>query len=159
MTVHWDKEIGSKCGETWASRATTLSCAAAQRAAGNLPPISSRRRSKSSRAASIAAITFAISRPGPERRKLKLNPTTHLTFSYATQVVILDDEGRLERVVAAHDVGHAINPKACAGQIEGGVHMGLGYALSEKLESPGGVPDSLNLRDLGILQAKDTPRD
>ena len=54
-----------------------------------------------------------------------------MTFSYATQVVILNDDGRIERVVAAHDVGRAINPKACAGQIEGGVHMGLGYALSE----------------------------
>src|SRR4029077_10071599 len=48
-------------------------------------------------------------------------------------------------------------PKACAGQIEGGVHMGLGYALSEDFRSPGGVPDSLLLRDCGILKAKDTP--
>ncbi len=56
-----------------------------------------------------------------------------MTFGYATQVVILDDDGRIERVVAAHDVGRAINPLACAGQIEGAVHMGLGYALSEEL--------------------------
>ena len=39
MTVRWDKEMGAKCGETWASRATTLSCAAAQRAANSSPPI------------------------------------------------------------------------------------------------------------------------
>ena len=58
-----------------------------------------------------------------------------MTFSYATQVVILDDDGRIERVVAAHDVGRAINPKSCAGQMEGGVHMGLGYALSENFTS------------------------
>src|SRR5260370_14407286 len=64
----------------------------------------------------------------------------------------------MERVVAAHDVGHAINPKACAGQIEGGVHMGLGYALSEDFRSRGGIPDSLLLRDCGILKAKHTPR-
>jgi aldehyde oxidoreductase len=95
-------------------------------------------------------------RPGtPEALK---NPTTHMTFSYATQVVILDEEGRLEHVVAAHDVGHAINPKACSGQIEGSVHMGLGYALSEDFRSTGGVPDSLLLRDCGILKAKHTPR-
>jgi xanthine dehydrogenase molybdenum-binding subunit len=80
-----------------------------------------------------------------------------MTFSYACQLVILDDNGRMERVVAAHDVGHAINPKACAGQIEGGVHMGLGYALSENFTSTNGVPDSLLLRDCGILGAKQTP--
>ena len=86
------------------------------------------------------------------------NPTTHMTFSYATQVVILDDDGRMERVVAAHDVGRAINPKGCAGQMEGGVHMGLGYALSENFTSTNGKPDSLLLRDCGILKAKDTPQ-
>ena len=81
-----------------------------------------------------------------------------MTFSYACQLVILDENGRMERVVAAHDVGHAINPKACAGQIEGGVHMGLGYALSENFTSTGGVPDSLLLRDCGIIAAKHTPQ-
>jgi CO/xanthine dehydrogenase Mo-binding subunit len=86
------------------------------------------------------------------------NPTTHMTFSYATQVVILDDDGRIERVVAAHDVGRAINPKGCTGQVEGGVHMGLGYALSENFTSTNAKPDSLLLRDCGILKAKDTPR-
>lgn len=80
-----------------------------------------------------------------------------MTFSYATQVVILGDDGRIERVVAAHDVGHAVNPLLCAGQIEGAVHMGLGYALSEDFPCTNGVPDSLLLRDLGILKAKHTP--
>ena len=86
-----------------------------------------------------------------------LNPTTHLTFSYATQLVILNDEGRIERVIAAHDVGRAINPRLCAEQMEGGVHMGLGYALSEDFPSTGGVPHSLALRDLGIVPAKHMP--
>jgi xanthine dehydrogenase molybdenum-binding subunit len=86
-----------------------------------------------------------------------LNPTTHLTFSYSTQVVILDDEGRIARVVAAHDVGRAINPRLCAEQMEGGVHMGLGYALSENFPSTGGVPDSLAMRDMGIVPAKHMP--
>jgi xanthine dehydrogenase molybdenum-binding subunit len=81
-----------------------------------------------------------------------------MTFSYATQVVILDDDGHIERVVAAHDVGRAINPKGCAGQVEGGVHMGLGYALSENFTSTNATPDSLLLRDCGILKAKDTPK-
>src|SRR5204862_1679492 len=65
--------------------------------------------------------------------------------------------GRIERVVAAHDVGRAINPRLCAEQMEGGVHMGLGYALSENFTSTKGVPDSLALRDLGIVPAKHMP--
>ncbi|HET9360196.1 MAG TPA: molybdopterin cofactor-binding domain-containing protein, partial [Vicinamibacterales bacterium] len=94
-------------------------------------------------------------RPGtPEAA---LNPTTHLTFSYAAQVVILDEHGRTQRVVVANDVGRAINPRLCAEQMEGGVHMGLGYALSENFTSTGGVPDKLGLRDLGIVPAKHMP--
>jgi CO/xanthine dehydrogenase Mo-binding subunit/aerobic-type carbon monoxide dehydrogenase small subunit (CoxS/CutS family) len=157
MTVRWDRELGAKCGEAWASRATTLSCAAAQRAGQKLAadlkqfPL----EKLVGREYSGEYVCDFTTRPGtPEALK---NPTTHMTFSYACQLVILDDDGRLKRVVAAHDVGHAINPKACAGQIEGGVHMGLGYALSENFTSTDGRPDSLLLRDCGILKAKDTP--
>ena len=67
-------------------------------------------------------------------------PVTHLAYAWATQVVILDDEGRLAKVVAAHDVGRAINPTLVEGQIEGAVHMGLGQALSEEFVVEGGVP-------------------
>lgn len=158
MTVRWDRELGAKCGEAWASRATTLSCAAAQRAGQKLAadlkewPLE-KLVGREYRGEYVCDFT---TRPGtPAALK---NPTTHMTFSYACQLVILDDHGRLERVVAAHDVGHAINPKACAGQIEGGVHMGLGYALSENFTSTNGVPDSLLLRDCGILGAKQTPQ-
>jgi aldehyde oxidoreductase len=158
MTVRWDRELGSKCGEAWASRATTLSCAAAQKAgqklAADLKELPLEKLvGREYRGEYVCDFT---TRPGtPEAAK---NPTTHMTFSYACQLVILDENGRLERVVAAHDVGHAINPKACAGQIEGGVHMGLGYALSENFTSTNGVPDSLLLRDCGILGAKATPQ-
>lgn len=157
MTVRWDSEMGAKCGEAWASRATTLSCAAAQRAGQKLAvdlkefPLE-KLIGREYRGEYVCDFT---TRPGtPEALK---NPTTHMTFSYACQLVILDENGRMERVVAAHDVGHAINPKACAGQIEGGVHMGLGYSLSENFTSTNGVPDSLLLRDCGILGAKQTP--
>jgi xanthine dehydrogenase molybdenum-binding subunit len=60
--------------------------------------------------------------------------------------------------VVANDVGRAINPRLCAEQMEGGVHMGLGYALSEDFTSTEGKPDSLLLRDLGIVRAKDMPQ-
>jgi selenium-dependent xanthine dehydrogenase len=158
MTVRWNKDLGVKCGETWASRATTLSCAAAQRAASKLAA-----DLKQATLDQLAGLEYGgdyvcdfTTKPGtPEALE---NPTTHLTFSYATQVVILGEDGRMERVVAAHDVGHAINPRLCAEQMEGGVHMGLGYALSENFTSTGGRPDSLLLRDLGILRAKDMPQ-
>src|SRR5262249_58402457 len=86
-----------------------------------------------------------------------LNPTTHLTFSYAAQVVILDAKGELARVIVANDVGRAINPRLCAEQMEGGVPMGLGYALSGNFTSTNGVPDSLMLGDMGIVRAKHMP--
>jgi CO/xanthine dehydrogenase Mo-binding subunit len=158
MEVRWDKALGAKCGETWASRATTLSCAAAQRAAIKLAEDlkNSSLEQLIGREYTGDYVCNFTTRPGtPEALT---NPTTHMTFSYATQVVILNDDGRIERVVAAHDVGRAINPKGCAGQVEGGVHMGLGYALSENFTSTNATPDSLLLRDCGILKAKDTPK-
>jgi len=58
-------------------------------------------------------------------------PIIHYSYGYATQVCILNDEGTIERMVAAHDGGKIMNPMLFEGQIEGGVHMGLGYALSK----------------------------
>jgi xanthine dehydrogenase molybdenum-binding subunit len=84
-------------------------------------------------------------------------PATHVAYGWATQVVILDDDGRISRVVAAQDVGRAINRQAVEGQIEGGVHMGLGYALSEEFVVEGGVPRALTLKSLGILPASAMP--
>ena len=116
-----------------------------------------RGRSRRSSAANTTASMSCAFTTRPGTPEAVLNPTTHLTFSYATQVVILNDEGVIERVVAAHDVGRAINPRLCAEQMEGGVHMGLGYALSEDFPSTKGVPHSLALRDLGIVAAKHMP--
>jgi xanthine dehydrogenase molybdenum-binding subunit len=86
-------------------------------------------------------------------------PIIHSAFGYAAQLVIADPAtGAIERVVAAHDVGRAVNPTLCEGQVEGSVHMGLGYALTEEFPSgPSGVPTKTTLRSLGILRAKDVP--
>ncbi len=157
MAVRWDQDLGTKCGETWASRATTLSCAAAQRAARHLVD-----DLKEHSLAELVGRDYSgeyicnfTTRPGtPEAAT---NPTTHLTFSYSTQLVLLDEDGRLERVVAAHDVGRAINPRLCAEQMEGGVHMGLGYALSEDFPYTDGRPHSLDFRDFGLVPAKHMP--
>jgi xanthine dehydrogenase molybdenum-binding subunit len=173
MTIQWDKDLGEKCGETWASRATTLSCAAAQGAARALAAdleevVRSGRAVEGPDATYEDALHELVgqeyydecvynftTRPGTPAAVL--NPTTHLTFSYAAQVAILNQDGVVERVVVANDVGRAINPRLCAEQMEGGVHMGLGYALSENFTSTDGVPDSLRLRDMGIVRAKDMP--
>lgn len=86
-------------------------------------------------------------------------PTIHSAFGYAAQLVIADrDTLAVERVVAAHDVGRAVNPMLCEGQVEGSVHMGLGYALTEDFPADErGFPTKSTLRSLGILRAKDVP--
>ncbi len=83
---------------------------------------------------------------------------THYSYSYATQVVVLNDDGEIDTVYAAHDAGKIINPGLFEGQIEGSIHMGLGYALTEDLELENSVPKSTRLRKMGILRAKETPK-
>ncbi len=155
MSVRTTSELAVECGMTTASRATALATMAASRAAVDLGR-DLRRCSPLELAGKQYfgeyIVDFTVA-PGTEVE----DPVTHMAFGYATQVVILDERGLIQRVVAAHDVGRAVNPLACAGQIEGGVHMGLGYALSEDFPCTGGVPDSLRLRDLGILGAAHTP--
>jgi aldehyde oxidoreductase len=88
------------------------------------------------------------------------NPTIHAVFSYAAQMVLADaDTGEITKVVAVHDVGRAVNPLLVEGQIEGSVHMGLGYALTEDFpaDPETGFPTKTTLRSLGILRAKDVP--
>jgi aldehyde oxidoreductase len=87
------------------------------------------------------------------------HPIIHSAFGYAAQVVIADPAtGRIERVVAAHDVGRVINPMLTEGQVEGAVHMGLGYALTEEFPTDDlARPTHWTLRSLGIIRAKDMP--
>jgi xanthine dehydrogenase molybdenum-binding subunit len=82
---------------------------------------------------------------------------THYSYSYATQLVILDDNGQIDKVVAAHDAGKVFNPTLFEGQLEGSIHMGLGYALTENLAMEGGRPKSTRLRNCGIMRAKEMP--
>ena len=87
------------------------------------------------------------------------NPIIHSTFGYAAQMVVIDpDSGDIEKVVAAHDVGKAVNPLLCEGQVEGAVHMGLGYAMSEGFPcDENGKPLNETLRSLAIIRPKDMP--
>jgi xanthine dehydrogenase molybdenum-binding subunit len=155
MDVRTVSDPAVVCGMTTASRATALGTAAAQIASRKLAADLEQHplEALAGREYLGEYVCDFTTKPGTQTE----DPKTHLTFGYATQVVLLDDDGKVSRVVAAHDVGRAINPLQCAGQIEGSVHMGLGYALSEDLPCTDGRPDSLLLRDLGILKAKDTP--
>lgn len=82
---------------------------------------------------------------------------THYSYGYAVQVCILNDDGKIAKVIAAHDGGKIMNPMLFEGQIEGGVHMGLGYALTESLPMKEGFLVSDKMRDLKILRAHETP--
>jgi selenium-dependent xanthine dehydrogenase len=82
---------------------------------------------------------------------------THTAFGWATQMVVLDAAGAVARVVAAHDVGRALNPQQCEAQVQGAVHMGLGYALTEELPCRDGVPVTFDIRNIGVLRAQHMP--
>jgi carbon-monoxide dehydrogenase large subunit len=64
---------------------------------------------------------------------------------------------KLVRVASAHDVGQAINPMALTGQIEGGIMMGLGYALWEGLVFESGRITNGSFADYKIATARDIP--
>jgi len=87
----------------------------------------------------------------------KEHPVNHVAYSFATQVCILDDSGKIKEVVAAHDVGKAINPINVEGQIEGGVVMSMGYALTENFVLDNGYVKS-KFGTLGLLRATDIPK-
>ena len=86
----------------------------------------------------------------------KDNPISHVAYSYGVQVVILDEKGRVEKMVAAYDVGTPVNIQSVEGQIEGGMIMGLGYALTEEFKCDGGYPDD-KLGKIGIMRADEAP--
>lgn len=92
-------------------------------------------------------------KPGAEVKEI----ITHFAYGYAAQLVVMNEQDGIETVYAAHDAGKIMNPLMFEGQIEGAVHMGLGYALSEDLPMVDGQLVSTKMRDLKILRAKDMP--
>jgi len=92
-------------------------------------------------------------KPGVDVEK----PVTHFAYGWAVQVVVLDQDGRLATVIAAHDAGKVINPTLVEGQIEGAVHMGLGFALSEDYVVREGHPVTTTLKSLGIVPPAGMP--
>lgn len=84
------------------------------------------------------------------------HPVSHVAYGYATQVCVLNEDGMAVKIVAAHDVGKAVNPLAVEGQIEGGVVMSLGYALTEEYAIKDCIPTS-KFGTLGLFRANKTP--
>lgn len=92
-----------------------------------------------------------------------LDPQTGRGIPYATyafacqmaqvEVDVLTGSVRVSKVVAAHDVGRALNPEAVKGQILGGVAMGVGFALMEEFQ-PG---STASMKDYHIPTVADMP--
>ena len=152
-----DSTFALGCGQTTGSRATLFSGRAVKSAADKLRAALAEGASLSELVGEVFAADEVIDDTtalgDASVKKIK----THTAFGYATQVCVLDETGRVEKIVAAHDVGRAVNPALCTGQIEGAIHMGLGYALTEELPCVDGMPVSFKLRDIGALRARDMP--
>ena len=151
-----DTKYALDCGQTTGSRATLFGGRAVKSAAEKLRKAMDGGAGLRDLVGEVFAADVLIddtTPPDVADGKVK----THTAFGFATQVCVLDDKGRLSRFIAAHDVGRAINPSLCEGQIEGSVHMGLGYALTEELPCEDGMPVTFKLREIGVLRARDMP--
>ena len=84
------------------------------------------------------------------------NPVSHIAYGYATQVCILGEDGTIQQIVAAHDVGKAVNPISVEGQIEGGVVMSMGFALTERYPLMDCKPTA-KYGTLGLFRANQIP--
>jgi xanthine dehydrogenase molybdenum-binding subunit len=153
-----DTENPLDCGMTTASRATVFAGRAVQDAAKKL------RAELDQVGGDLAKLagksfdgSFSISYTTSLEQDVE-EPITHMGYSFATQVCILDEKGKIDRFIAAHDVGRVLNPKLLEGQLEGSIHMGLGFALTETLQVEGGRVMNGTMRKLGVLRASDMPK-
>jgi len=151
-----DTRAELNCGQTTASRGTVLGTLCVQDAARKL-----RKDLDTGKAlADLVGTNYSGYYACTYTTKLGAqveDPKTHLTYGYATQVVILGDDGRVSKVIAAHDVGRVMNPTLAEGQVEGSIHMGLGYALSENFIVENGEVRTTKIKDIGVLRAHHMP--
>jgi selenium-dependent molybdenum hydroxylase 1 len=86
------------------------------------------------------------------------NPVSHVAYGYATQMCVLDREtGRIKKLIGIHDVGKAVNPLSCEGQIEGGMVMSMGYALTERYPIDDNCRPTGKFGTLGLFRAHQVP--
>jgi selenium-dependent xanthine dehydrogenase len=154
VEVRVDTERDFATGQTTASRGTFLGGLAVQRACeklkaeldgGTLADLAGREF--------VGEIAFEVTQPMDDPDLAR----SHICFGWGTQVCILDDDGVMAKIVAAHDVGRVINRNLLEGQVEGSVHMGLGHSLTEDFVVEGGHIKTPTLKSQGIIPAKGMP--
>jgi xanthine dehydrogenase molybdenum-binding subunit len=155
-SVSADTKYELDCGQTTGSRGTFLGCLGVQAAARKLKVDLDQKKTLSDLAGKTYYGEVLIDDTVSLEAKAE-KPKTHFAYGFATQVVILDDDGRVKKVVAAHDVGKVMNPALLEGQLEGSIHMGLGYALTEEFRVEGGVPQTMTVNSQGLLRARHMP--
>lgn len=157
--VSTDTKFMLDCGQTTASRATVLAGNSIAEAGKQLKA----EFAKGKMLADLVGQTFIGEWSCTYTSKLGYDldkpggPKTHLSYGFATQVAILDDDGRLVKMVAAHDVGRVLNPTQLKGQMFGSLHMGIGYALTEDFEAVDGVILAKKMNDCGVLRSHQMP--
>jgi selenium-dependent xanthine dehydrogenase len=87
----------------------------------------------------------------------KEHPVSHVAYSYSAQVAILSDNLRVAKLAAACDVGQVVNRQSLTGQVEGGVTMGMGYALTEDFPIGEDGNPAVTFATLGLLKATEVP--
>ncbi|HEX4412850.1 MAG TPA: molybdopterin cofactor-binding domain-containing protein [Lacipirellulaceae bacterium] len=157
--VSTDTKFLLDCGQTTASRATVL-------AGNSIAEAGKQLKAELARGKTLADLVgqtfigewsctytsklgYDIDKPG--------GPKTHLSYGFATQVAILDDDGKLVKMIAAHDVGRVLNPTQLKGQMYGSLHMGIGYALTEDFQAEEGVILAKKMNDCGVLRSHQMP--
>ena len=86
----------------------------------------------------------------------KPHPVSHIAYGYAAGVAEIGDDMKISKFTAAYDVGQIINPQACEGQGEGGILMGMGFAVTEDFIMDKGYVKS-KYGTLGLLRAEQRP--
>jgi len=84
------------------------------------------------------------------------NPKSHIAYSYSALLAILDDDGIVRKFISANDVGHAVNPRSVEGQLQGGITMAMGFALTESFNVEQGLVTT-NYGKLGLLRSDQVP--
>jgi xanthine dehydrogenase molybdenum-binding subunit len=157
--VSTDTKFMLDCGQTTASRATVLAGNSIEEAGKLLKA----EFDKGKTLADLVGQTFIGEWKCTYTSKLGYDldkpggPKTHLSYGFATQVAILDDDGKLVKMIAAHDVGRVLNPVQLAGQMYGSLHMGIGYALTEDFAAENGVILAKKMNDCGVLRSHQMP--
>ena len=154
--VTWDApdtSIAPNSGNTTASRQTLFTGEATRRAATELKwALEGRDLSAVEGVDFHQEYTGITDKLGSDRP----NPISHIAYGYATQLCELGEDGKIIRMVAAHDVGKAVNPRSVEGQIEGGVVMSMGFALTEQYPLVDCKPTA-KFGTLGLFKANQIP--